>query len=645
MSTTWSHPQTVVSHLKIHRSDRDTLATQQKVAAFLKNVDFTPFGLPPSAIVCIRTFRTQLPSFWATPCNGSGSLQPWEQGVRTALGHVISRAVRPALGSVPATAEAVLFRDRGELLTCLSKDWCDGVLPLRWWWKDLFPRTVLCDVLKAAWHETPEFIPSTLEQLDRTGYVVRVARRMSAQDAHTVRQWLIQTFGLTHLHAAFETLSDSAFGGVGSSGDGNPSPTPPPSSPLQTSVEQNVPPWRRWVSQGITENVAVEHVSFLFIGLMLHRAPTVVRSLQFARAVERWYRHEKHRAAIGADLRRDKRVSSGSADAPDIFSSQIHNRTESQEQEVKPEPEQRFPMYASSSIEVFPMEEGDVCEQRVRPSSGSARRPNLTPQTGFSPEKGVSAQTVSTESYAGGEVSTRFGGLFYLINVGLFLELYGDFTSPLRPGLTLSLWDFMALLGERLLGLDIKTDPLWSLLAQLAGRDEEDFAGTDFESPDSWRIPVQWLKPIPSEGPWRWSWSGGRLRICHSEGFLILDLPAVVEPTLEQVKSEVQSYGVMEKLLRIDSVPLPDHETSLERWLDWIVPYIRVRLVRALGVAPDSAWPSLFFNHEARVLVSDTRLDVIFSLHRHPFEIRFSGLDRDPGWVPAAGRFIAFYFE
>jgi hypothetical protein len=27
-----------------------------------------------------------------------------------------------------------------------------------------------------------------------------------------------------------------------------------------------------------------------------------------------------------------------------------------------------------------------------------------------------------------------------------------------------------------------------------------------------------------------------------------------------------------------------------------------------------------------------------------PLQIRFAGLDRDPGWVPAAGRFITFHF-
>jgi hypothetical protein len=39
------------------------------------------------------------------------------------------------------------------------------------------------------------------------------------------------------------------------------------------------------------------------------------------------------------------------------------------------------------------------------------------------------------------------------------------------------------------------------------------------------------------------------------------------------------------------------------------------------------------------------RLDVGFSLDRHPFAIRASGLDRDIGWLPAGGRHLAFHFD
>jgi hypothetical protein len=45
------------------------------------------------------------------------------------------------------------------------------------------------------------------------------------------------------------------------------------------------------------------------------------------------------------------------------------------------------------------------------------------------------------------------------------------------------------------------------------------------------------------------------------------------------------------------------------------------------------------------VSVTETRLDVTFALARLPFEVRLSGLDRDPGWVPAAGRYVAFHYE
>jgi len=45
------------------------------------------------------------------------------------------------------------------------------------------------------------------------------------------------------------------------------------------------------------------------------------------------------------------------------------------------------------------------------------------------------------------------------------------------------------------------------------------------------------------------------------------------------------------------------------------------------------------------VRLSATRLDVHFDLAAHPLAIRAAGLDRDPGWIPAAGRHVAFHFE
>ncbi len=72
--------------------------------------------------------------------------------------------------------------------------------------------------------------------------------------------------------------------------------------------------------------------------------------------------------------------------------------------------------------------------------------------------------------------------------------------------------------------------------------------------------------------------------------------------------------------------------------------YARARLCYALGCDARSL-PSLLFAHTARVSVTTTHVDVVMALSELPVEVRVAGLDRDPGWVPAAGRYVAFHFD
>ncbi len=64
----------------------------------------------------------------------------------------------------------------------------------------------------------------------------------------------------------------------------------------------------------------------------------------------------------------------------------------------------------------------------------------------------------------------------------------------------------------------------------------------------------------------------------------------------------------------------------------------------ALGRAPRGtlAW---LLRRPGRVGFGPLRIDVWLPLATHPLAIRAAGLDRDPGWLPAAGRQIAFHFE
>ena len=64
----------------------------------------------------------------------------------------------------------------------------------------------------------------------------------------------------------------------------------------------------------------------------------------------------------------------------------------------------------------------------------------------------------------------------------------------------------------------------------------------------------------------------------------------------------------------------------------------------ALDMAPDDAL-GLLCCRPGRIVLTPTRLDAFFALETHPLSIRMGGLDRNPGWVPAAGRFMEFVYE
>ena len=85
--------------------------------------------------------------------------------------------------------------------------------------------------------------------------------------------------------------------------------------------------------------------------------------------------------------------------------------------------------------------------------------------------------------------SPNGAGVFYLVNVVIALEFYGDFTTPAQPGLALPLWDFLAFIGERMIGDEFAEDPLPVLFAELSGRSEGEPPGAHFEPPTGEPLP------------------------------------------------------------------------------------------------------------------------------------------------------------
>jgi hypothetical protein len=139
------------------------------------------------------------------------------------------------------------------------------------------------------------------------------------------------------------------------------------------------------------------------------------------------------------------------------------------------------------------------------------------------------------------------------------------------------------------------------------------------------------------------------LRVLHPEGFTVLDLKLEHNPR-EQLQREIAPYGIdFSSLLRARRGIKLSAKTNrlgrLRRWLSLLMPYVRARLRVALQLESDADVATTLCRCSARVHTSGAHVDIHFDLADLPLPVRFAGLDRDPGWVPAAGRFIAFYFD
>jgi hypothetical protein len=81
------------------------------------------------------------------------------------------------------------------------------------------------------------------------------------------------------------------------------------------------------------------------------------------------------------------------------------------------------------------------------------------------------------------------------------------------------------------------------------------------------------------------------------------------------------------------------------RWLERQLETLLARLALALGEDRPPGIPALVCRYRAGIAVTASRVDVHLFLADLPLALRIAGLDRDPGWIPAAGRSVAFHFE
>jgi hypothetical protein len=198
-----------------------------------------------------------------------------------------------------------------------------------------------------------------------------------------------------------------------------------------------------------------------------------------------------------------------------------------------------------------------------------------------------------------------------------------------------------------------RRDPVWDLLARMAGRSPGDPPGTGFRAPRAWRVPADWVEPLPrSDRPWLYAVAGGRLWVRHPHGFTAIDVPAGPDPAA-RLRRELARHRLPPAAI----VPEPDTvlaarryragdlaTSAYSRWIARTAEYVGVRLRFALGTRSSAAAARMLLCRPATIVVDSDRVDARFWLDDLPIAIRAAGLDRDPGWIPATGRVVAFHF-
>ncbi len=660
----------------------DTIAARRSTERLLVKMPETVPGMGASAVLCVRQMSVHVRS-------RQRHMQPGSSVLGEEMERLARHAARPVYGPVPPGAAAVLFADHAELLSCLARDYERHLLMQGWWWRVLLPGPSLAAAAMQMWVSEAAHAPAALARLAGTQDAVAFAHMLGEVEAGAVIQAMVRTHGLallaeeisvapllqSHSQLISSALSKSSHDDVNTS-----------LHSLEREIHTALP--EAWA-----HGLSLVQRYLLAVGLSLVRLPRLVRSTAYAQALPALL-EQANSEAIKTSRRSHNSVRAEPVEAHSSFDKMSANELQFSSGLIT-SPVQTEPVEAHTSLNEIGVNWLQYSFDRVNsdstslpsalpaatevlsPTAAMPNLPSLRPllrghessvalaKTGADPVAGLldsrlrgndgttktelmivprtSAQVASLLEAETRGVDTEYGGVFFLCNAALALNLYADFTRPLDRGLELALWDFLALAAMDLGGPAVRQDPLWPLLAELAGRAPGQRPGAGFAPPNEWRMPVEWLLPFAGEAAdWTWEADAVRLVVRHPARFVVLDLLRDDMAVDEQLHVQLERYNMpsIRQAVRCRRDPA----TPLARWRSWVMSYLGRRVARALG---DVHWRRacrMLLCLPGRIELDAERLNVHFSLERLPVVVRMAGLDRDPGWIPAAGRDVRFHF-
>lgn len=588
-----THAALQIGRLRALARMRDAASARLASEALLSELDVTRAGLPPQSLLFVSRFDV------AVPWGALSRLPDFElrERVRAStsarLRDIAERAVHPARGGVATDATAVVFADEAELLACLAKDGLNDQLH-RWWWRALLRRGWPDWTLEFV--KRPHAVPAALTLLEqmalRERAVVTLKTRVELVD-------LVRSESVPSRSAAFATASLSMGEAVRCDDEPTRSDRTMFVGGIEPSDEAVVLARRDFAQSG-------------YIGSAL--GPDGAGDLRGADGATATIRHGAAVAAAAAD----RSPEPARETMPAVWSDQSPFEPPATSVGVAPRLKEvstgaganwgapvgvarieiALPCVDehSSGVEAAAFIHGgqpEAVSADVSASSSTgvawhlatstsvqcAGRAQVEDRQGPGPERGVQP------------VRTRWGGLFFLVNVLLAQGLYPDFTRPRDRGFPIPMWRLLALIGRRLIGRRFCADPIWSMLLAL----DEAWVGN----------PEQPLETF-------WSPPNGTLEPRFQARLTAPAHRHEPEPVVHWV-------GTFVAWLRRSSADQ----------LGWTVGQVG----RRLAAIPAAVW------------ITPGAMVVTMPLDALPVELRLAGFDRDPGFLPTTSRTLRFVFE
>ena len=607
------------------------------------DVHLARYGLPAQAIVVVRRLQAPGSAFQAARTDLLAG------AVSAAVSVAMSAAVRPAFeAALGAGVAAVWFADEAELLACMARDVLADELAARWWWPLLLERTATPALALQRWVAAPQAVPWALQALAANGQGAAWLTHIGPAGRVALVKSLARAYPLCEEVLAGLLAGVLRPGGRAAGG--------PVGVPVEDHAELRPgrgaagdvrrPASRDAALAQAAEADAVEPL--LRLAEVLRVAPERAASADLVAGLRVVIEAGRARAEIDTrgvahglpsnNTHDDAGVAwlnqaPGQAAWPAAGGAAHRHAWAAAAEPVEGCGEEAAsPGSAATGTNATSTNGATGAGQTAQPRDAAAlahapTAPAPRPRRLAQP----AAAHVAPTRHLGSHFHTRFGGLAFLLNVALHLGLYGDFTQPLHAGLPLSPWRLLHTALVAAGGRAGRSDALGQWLRERAGGAPEPRLGLP------WQLPASALRAFETDTRrWHALVDAQALQLWHPAGFCVAQgQPADGLQALlagwQRPQQAVARHGV--------SGTRPAPRLSALIW-----PLLRARL--ALGLdRPARAALALCLPLHAQVQVRSERLDLHFSLETLPLALRLAGLDRDPGWLPAAGSDIRFHFD